>query len=212
MFASLSAVRLTELSIPDIITSAPSSKHITMSRSGRRSGENSYEKAVEELNSFAVVPQLVLFNPEGVFWESNSGADVVPYPEVPGILSALRFKGVRIGVVAHTQQPYLTSTALSRLTHESFSPMVRHLCCMVLLLSSVGGTIDACCGTIRALAVMSQFLTPSLLGVRRSAEASPQVRHGLHGNVRYSSSSMTDFWPADLLWAGGRDCERPPGG
>jgi len=95
-----------------------------MSRSGRRSGENSYEKAVEELNSFAVVPQLVLFNPEGVFWESNSGADVVPYPEVPGILSALRFKGVRIGVVAHTQQPYLTSTALSRLTHESFSPMV----------------------------------------------------------------------------------------
>ena len=95
-----------------------------MSRSGRRSGENSYEKAVEELNSFAVVPQLVLFNPEGVFWESNSGADVVPYPEVPGILSALRSKGVRIGVVAHTQQPYLTSTALSRLTHESFSPMV----------------------------------------------------------------------------------------
>ena len=79
---------------------------------------------MEELNSFAVVPQLVLFNPEGVFWESNSGADVVPYPEVPGILSALRFKGVRIGVVAHTQQPYLTSTALSRLTHESFSPMV----------------------------------------------------------------------------------------
>lgn len=97
-----------------------------MSRSGRRSGENAYEKAVEELNSFAVVPQLVLFNPEGVFWESNSGADVVPYPEVPGILSALRFKGVRIGVVAHTQQPYLTSTALSRLTHESFSPMISY--------------------------------------------------------------------------------------
>lgn len=101
-----------------------------MSRSGRRTGENSYDKAVEELNSFAVVPQLVLFNPEGVFWESNSGADVVPYPEVPGILSALRFKGVRIGVVAHTQQPYLTSTALSRLTHESFSPMVSLASCI----------------------------------------------------------------------------------
>ena len=117
---------------------------------------------MEELNSFAVVPQLVLFNPEGVFWESNSGADVVPYPEVPGILSALRFKGVRIGVVAHTQQPYLTSTALSRLTHESFSPMVRHLCCMILSLSSAHGIIAAFCCTLSALAVISKFLTPSL--------------------------------------------------
>jgi hypothetical protein len=81
-----------------------------------------FEQVVSALNKASVLPSLVLFKVEGILWNSASPeTEAAPFPDAAGILAALRFKGIRVGVSLGTSNE---KTFLAKICAESFQPTV----------------------------------------------------------------------------------------
>lgn len=95
--------------------------------SGPPATSTAFEETVASLKGIPLLPSLILFKMEGVLWtEADPDAETAALPDASGILAALRFKGVRVGVSLVKSD---SRKILTKLCAESFEATVRSPTC-----------------------------------------------------------------------------------